>query len=30
MINNVEIVIIIHFIIELRDVIIRSDYNFRN
>ena len=30
MINNVEIVIIIYFIIELCDIIIKSNYNFRN
>ena len=30
MINNAEVVTIIYFIIELRDVILRSGYNFRN
>ena len=29
-INNIKIIIIIHFIVELRDVIIKSGYNFRN
>ena len=29
-INNVEIVIIIYFIIKLRNIIIKSNYNFRN
>ena len=29
-INNVEIIIIIHFIVELCDIIIKSSYNFRN
>ena len=30
MINNVKVIIIIHFIAELRDVIVKSNYNFRN
>ena len=30
MINNVKVVTIIYFIVELRDVIIKSSYNFRN
>ena len=30
MINNAEVIIIIHSIAKLRDVIIKSKYNFRN
>ena len=30
MINNVKVVTIIHFIVEFRDVIVKSSYNFRN
>ena len=29
-INNVEIIIIIHFIVELHNIIVKSNYNFRN
>ena len=29
-INNVKMITIIHFIVELRDIIVKSDYNFRN
>ena len=30
MINNVEIITIIHFIIKLYNIIVKSNYNFRN
>ena len=30
MVNNVKVVTIIYFIVELRDVIVKSSYNFRN
>ena len=30
MINNAEVIIIIHFIAKLRDVIVKSGYNFRS
>ena len=29
-INNAKLIIIIYFIAKLRDVIVKSDYNFRN